>query len=62
MQQSGQPRKRTLMKITFYGAAGTVTGSKHMVEANGTRILLDCGLFQGARSDTYTKNRTLPFV
>lgn len=50
------------MKITFYGAAGTVTGSKHMVEANGTRILLDCGLFQGARSDTYTKNRTLPFA
>lgn len=50
------------MKITFYGAADTVTGSKHMVEANGTRILLDCGLFQGARSDTYTKNRTLPFA
>ena len=37
------------MKITFCGAAGTVTGSCHLVETNGIRILLDCGLFQGRR-------------
>ena len=37
------------MKITFYGAAENVTGSKHLVETNGLRILLDCGLFQGRR-------------
>lgn len=36
--------------ITFLGAAGTVTGSKYLVEADGKRILIDAGLFQGDRS------------
>ena len=35
--------------IQFFGAAETVTGSKHMVTANGRRVLLDCGLFQGLK-------------
>jgi metallo-beta-lactamase family protein len=35
------------MEIEFHGAAGTVTGSKHLVTLGGRRILLDCGLFQG---------------
>ncbi|MEO1083310.1 MAG: MBL fold metallo-hydrolase [Acidobacteriota bacterium] len=36
-------------KIHFLGAAGTVTGSKHLLEAAGRRILVDCGLFQGRK-------------
>lgn len=49
------------MKITFHGAARTVTGSQHLIEVNGKRILLDCGLYQGKRSETYSRNQTLPF-
>src|SRR5688572_17696608 len=50
------------MRITFHGAARTVTGSKHLVELqNGARLLLDCGLFQGRRAEAELKNKTLPF-
>ena len=49
------------MKITFYGAAQTVTGSMHLVEANGRRILLDCGLYQGHRKEAFEINRNIPF-
>lgn len=48
------------MKLTFYGAAQTTTGSMHLVEANGKRILLDCGLYQGRRKEAFEKNRNLP--
>lgn len=38
-----------MAKITFYGGVGTVTGSKYLLEHNGRRVLVDCGLFQGHR-------------
>src|SRR5579883_2512519 len=47
-------------RITFLGAAGTVTGSKYLIEANDKRLLVDCGLFQGG-SDLKQRNwRPLP--
>ncbi|HOE60040.1 MAG TPA: MBL fold metallo-hydrolase [Kiritimatiellia bacterium] len=49
-----------MMKLTFFGAAQTTTGSMHLVEANGKRILLDCGLFQGHRKEAFEKNRNMP--
>src|ERR1700760_1901814 len=49
------------MKLTFWGAAGGVTGSMHLVESGGKRYLLDCGLNQGRRKDADRKNRELPF-
>lgn len=48
------------MQIEFYGAAREVTGSCHILRANGTTVLLDCGMFQGRRKDSDEKNRTLP--
>ena len=49
------------MVVQFIGAARTVTGSMHLLEVNGKRILLDCGLFQGKRSDTFERNKNFPF-
>ena len=49
------------MEIQFDGAARTVTGSQHLITVNGKRILLDCGLFQGHRQDTYKRNQNLAY-
>jgi len=46
------------MKIQFIGAAKTVTGSMHLIEANGKKFLLDCGLYQGKRKIAFEINRT----
>jgi metallo-beta-lactamase family protein len=50
------------LKVTFWGAAGEVTGSMHLVESGGKRFLLDCGLHQGRRKEADWKNRHLPFA
>lgn len=47
--------------VRFLGAAGTVTGSKHLLEVAGRRILLDCGLFQGLKSLRERNWAPLPF-
>jgi len=49
------------MRIFFHGAAHTVTGSQHLLEINGSRLLLDCGLYQGRREETYARNLNFPF-
>jgi len=49
------------MTIQFFGAAQTVTGSMHFISVNGARLLLDCGLFQGKRAESYERNRNFPF-
>jgi metallo-beta-lactamase family protein len=49
------------MKIKFCGAAKEVTGSKHLLEVNGKKILLDCGLFQGHRKEAENKNKHFLF-
>ena len=49
------------MPIHFHGAARTTTGSMHLLEHNGSRVLLDCGLYQGKRKIAFERNRNLPF-
>ena len=49
------------MHITFDGAARTVTGSMHLIEVNGYRLLLECGLYQGRRQESYEINLNFPF-
>ncbi len=49
------------MKLKFCGAAGTTTGSQHLLEINGQKILLDCGLYQGRRQESYDQNRKFLF-
>jgi metallo-beta-lactamase family protein len=49
------------MDLTFWGADRTVTGSQHLLSFGNQQLLLDCGLFQGRRSDTNDINRHLPF-
>src|SRR5260370_4016361 len=49
------------MKLTFWGAARTVTGSMHQLTVQDKCYLLDCGQYQGRRQEAEERNRTLPF-
>ncbi|MCJ7435999.1 MAG: MBL fold metallo-hydrolase [Anaerolineales bacterium] len=49
------------MRINFHGAAHTVTGTQHLLEINGFRLLLDCGLYQGRRAESYARNLNFKF-
>ena len=49
------------MKLEFFGAAGEVTGSCHILHVNGRKILLDCGLIQGSRRDEARNANPFPF-
>ncbi|MGB9612130.1 MAG: MBL fold metallo-hydrolase, partial [Bryobacteraceae bacterium] len=50
------------MRVTFHGAAQTVTGSMHELNVNGARLLLDCGLYQGRRKEARERNANFPFA
>ncbi|MEP6849101.1 MAG: MBL fold metallo-hydrolase [Acidobacteriota bacterium] len=50
-----------MASITFYGGVGTVTGSKYLLEHSGTRILVDCGLFQGLKENRARNWNDPPF-
>ena len=49
------------MKLTTFGAARTVTGSMHLIEHNGHKLLLECGTYQGKREESYHVNLNFPF-
>ncbi len=48
------------MDVTFYGAAGEVTGSMHLLDTGVDRILFDCGMYQGRRKESMEKNKNFP--
>ncbi|MBV6396809.1 MAG: Ribonuclease [Anaerolineales bacterium] len=49
------------MRLHFHGAAHTVTGSQHLIEINGAKLLLECGLYQGRRAEAFARNRNFKY-
>lgn len=61
MFQMSNSRSHGQSSLTFWGAAGSIGGSLHVVELAGRTILLDCGLYQGRREDARERNAHFPF-
>jgi metallo-beta-lactamase family protein len=57
----GEKSRKTPMKISFLGAARTVTGTQHLITINEKTILLDCGLYQGSPQEARERNSTFDF-
>jgi metallo-beta-lactamase family protein len=49
------------MRVQFFGATRTTTGSMYLIELEGQQVLLECGLFQGKREESIERNRNFPF-
>jgi metallo-beta-lactamase family protein len=49
-----------MIRLQFFGAARTVTGSQHLMDVKEQRILLACGMYQGKRAEAYEHNRDFP--
>jgi metallo-beta-lactamase family protein len=49
------------MRIEFCGAARDVTGSQYLLDVNGHRFLMECGMYQGHRADAYDRNLTFRY-
>jgi metallo-beta-lactamase family protein len=50
-----------MLKLSFHGAARTVTGSNYMIQTENARVLIDCGMFQGARTESELNYRAFPY-
>ncbi len=50
-----------MITLTAHGAAEEVTGSKHLLDTGRTKVLVDCGMFQGHREEARRKNQVFPF-
>ena len=53
-------RGRDMIRLQFFGATRTVTGSQRLMEVKEQRILLACGMYQGKRAEAYERNRDFP--
>ena len=51
-----------MIRLEFCGGARAAAGSQHLIEVNGQRILLECGMYQGKRAEAYERNRNFPLM
>jgi metallo-beta-lactamase family protein len=49
------------LKLEFHGAARTVTGSNYLIDNGTSKVLIDCGMFQGSRTESELNYRPFPY-